>query len=103
MPLSAPSLAALLLTSTLGMTAAATTIDHDISQLENLAQGFGTAPPAIGRNVDGGSVFANFFRAYRDGAVLCAQLGPEQVRNAGCETGRTGPAHVVRRFDLHQS
>ena len=67
MHLSVLSLAALLLSSSLGMTAAAATTIDDISQLETLAPGFGTAPPAIGRNVDGGSVFANFFRAYRDG------------------------------------
>ena len=65
MHLSALSLAALFLSSSLGMTTAAT-ID-DITQLENLAPGFGTTPPAIGRNVDGGSVFTNFFQAYRDG------------------------------------
>ena len=64
MHLSALSLVALLLSSSLGVTIA---IIDDISQLEILAPGFGTAPPAIGRNIDGGSVFTNFFRAYRDG------------------------------------
>lgn len=64
MHLPAISLVALFLTSSLGMTSA---IIDDITQLEKLAPGFGTSPPAIGSNIDGGSVFANFFRAYRNG------------------------------------
>mmetsp|Transcript_20425 Transcript_20425/g.47963 ORF Transcript_20425/g.47963 Transcript_20425/m.47963 type:complete len:320 (+) Transcript_20425:140-1099(+) len=64
MQLSALSLAALFLSSAaLGGAAAGI---EDISQLESLAPGFGNSPPAIGRNIDGGSVFTNFFRAYTD-------------------------------------
>ena len=82
MHLSALSLAALLLSSSLGMTSA---IIDDISQLEILAPGFGTAPPAIGRNVDGGSVFANFFRAYRDGQFFVLNSVQNKYESPGAK------------------
>ena len=46
---------------------------EDISQLENLSPGFGLPAPDIGRNIDGGSVFTNFFQAYTDGQFFWQQ------------------------------
>lgn len=55
----------------------------DISQLEKLAPGFGTSPPAIGQNIDGGSAFTNFFQAYRDGQFFVLNSVQNQYETPG--------------------
>ena len=46
---------------------------EDIGQLEALAPGFGSPVTAIGRNIDGGSVFTNLFRIYKEGQFFLSQ------------------------------